>query len=443
MANTKLLAAKAQVAQMEQLVAAAEAKAARTRAEDAQELRSLRERVKALHEDAECAKRGVAGEAKKLEARLAQAEARSAPEDVEALAALRVELEALRVSFDTIGLEHKALGEECEKRQRRLERAARQAEDKDRQIQSLEKQLTVDVGAVKAEGAAELDKATALLELQEGKHAEDLEASRARVSQVQAETSALRGELASAQEQAQAGVAREQRDAVKVREVVRELEAKVSASSEAADAESRRARDARDAAQQHASELRELHGDLEAERAQHASQVAELKHRLQAAASDIAAAGAQTLEAQRRADALGAAVPSMMALQSEEVAAQRALLNLKLLLKSADVTDANTYLEFAKLKERSREQQLQVLVYNVTACESHMATCDSKGTAKQRRTRELRMGRLEDELQNSAAQHNDYLATSKTNRARLNELLPKALLRCTNAKNAVTEATAI
>ncbi|GBG24098.1 Laminin subunit beta-2 [Hondaea fermentalgiana] len=113
----------------------------------------------------------------------------------------------------------------------------------------------------------------------------------------------------------------------------------------------------------------------------------------------------------------------------EQLAAHKALLNLRLLLKSAEATDAVTHLEFARVKEKNLEQQLQVLVYNVTACESHMTQCDPIATQKQQLTRTRRLEKLESQLKESATQRDDYLRTSQTNRDRLSQLLRQAETR--------------
>lgn len=118
----------------------------------------------------------------------------------------------------------------------------------------------------------------------------------------------------------------------------------------------------------------------------------------------------------------------------EQMDAHKAMLNLRLLLKSADATDAVTHLEFARVKEKNLEQQLQVLVYNITACESHMIQCDPAATQKQQITRMRRLEKLESQLDESAKNRNDYLNTSKTNRERLTQLLHQAETRLGKAQ---------
>ncbi|CAK9037041.1 Laminin subunit beta-2 [Durusdinium trenchii] len=110
----------------------------------------------------------------------------------------------------------------------------------------------------------------------------------------------------------------------------------------------------------------------------------------------------------------------------EQLAAQRAVHNLRLLLKSADLTEATTHLEFSQIKEKFLEQRLQILTYNVTACESHMVKCDPTATAKQQEARQRRMDELDNQLRQSISNRDDYLKTSATNRTRLEHLLREA-----------------
>ncbi len=54
--------------------------------------------------------------------------------------------------------------------------------------------------------------------------------------------------------------------------------------------------------------------------------------------------------------------------------------------------------EFERVKDKSLEQQLQVVVYNLIACEAHMQQRDPQGTRKQQDTRAQRIGKVVDKL---------------------------------------------
>jgi chromosome segregation ATPase len=155
---------------------------------------------------------------------------------------------------------------------------------------------------------------------------------------------------------------------------------------------------------------------------------------LNTASSDVAAL--QQTVAELKSKATHAEhVKGMLTAIREEINAGRAVANLKLLLKSADATDAATHVEFERLKEKSLEQQLQVLVYNITACEAHMQQCDPEGTRKQQGTRAQRIDKLVDKLREAEARRDDYLESSRTNRARLDQLLRDAEAKLDAAKS--------
>ena len=107
----------------------------------------------------------------------------------------------------------------------------------------------------------------------------------------------------------------------------------------------------------------------------------------------------------------------------ELIKAKEAQFNLKILLKEAQVTDVATCLEFSQSRDEISQKKLQILLYNITACESSMSIYEPEKARKQQSNRALRLSKLEDELECQQLKRNEYIQVSETNRKRLEKLL--------------------